>query len=92
MEHMGFGLGTLAENTRRSVMALPKITPTWTDETRKRIEESFEKVFGPGGEEVLTKAREASLNLRKRLRASKETESMAQLETLRKDMATGLPN
>jgi hypothetical protein len=92
MEHMGFGLGTLAENTRRSVMALPKITPTWTDETRKRIEESFEKVFGPGGDEVLTKAREASLNLRKRLRASKETESMAQLETLRKDMATGLPN
>jgi hypothetical protein len=87
MEHMGFGLGTLAENTRRSVMAMPKITPTWTDETRKRIDESFEKVFGAGGEEVLAKAREASLSLRKRLRASKETESMAQLETLRKDMA-----
>lgn len=87
MMKLGIALGTIAENRQRSVVGMAKIAPVWPEDGGKGLEELFKRVFGSKeGEEQLSRAREASLRLRKRLQDYRESAGRARLEELRKDM------
>jgi hypothetical protein len=87
MMKLGMAVGTIAENQHRTVMGMNKISPVWPDDGGKHLEELFAQTFGtPEGDEQLKKARQASLALRKRMQEYRNTEGLATLEQLRKDM------
>ena len=88
MQHLGICVGNVAINKLESVMTRANFEPSWPDDNGKLIDEVFNHAFGTGGEEVLTKAREAALALRQRMVQTKKTKAVESLADLRAFLST----
>ena len=84
MRHLGICVGTIAENHYQPIMKRSRLTPFWSDDGGKGIQELLERVFGTSeGEAELDKARTASRALRKRMVDAKAASGAQSLDDLR---------